>query len=89
MMPLDNTKMAPDGDQIISSGENAIISCFTSTRPTWWFNGRYGLLQLKNVIEDNTLRLFSVTKDNDGYYECRGVTENGYKFAAYSKLTVM
>ena len=62
--------------QTVDQGEEAELTCFSSTTPEWTFN--------KNQLPGNVLNYFDVLYiheadiNNHGLYECEGTTEEEY-----------
>ena len=67
-------------------GNNGCFNCFSTSKVEWFFNnGR----MLSNVeTTDNTINIIHARLENQGYYDCRGITIEKYIFYARGLLIV-
>ena len=94
----DNSRVYPRNIQA-GSGDNVTINCTSVSYVQWiFYNSEHEVMSLPlNVVEEgNTLYIHSANHGNQGYYECRGETEEYHewslakvRFAAYTLLAVL
>jgi len=65
-----------------------VISCISATSVLWYFNGQSRVIN-NGLVNENKLYLFNVKRNYGGVYECRGTTDHGLKFSAYSRLKIV
>ena len=69
-------------------GEDVKFTCDSTSHPTWVFNEQ-ALPSNTEIKEFNVLYLKSVTRSNQGYFECMGINEDGDTFFARHLLKVI
>jgi len=83
---VDQTKIYPQYG-LVYEEDNILISCISATSVIWYFNGEAQDFT-KHTKYTNKLQLSNVKHNYSGFYECQGITYDGLKFAAYSKIKV-
>ncbi len=71
--------------QLIHVGKSVSITCESSTKPVWLFNGHP--VKSWAVVDDN-IRLVRAYEEDSGVYTCEGKYPNGKSFAASAEILV-
>jgi len=86
---VDNDKISL-GKELYHTMEDAAIYCSSKESPVWYFfkyNESIPQTKINNAL--GFLRVSNLSTSDSGYYECRGRTSEGFKFAARIELIVM
>ena len=77
---LDQTRVKPIY-LCLNKGERAIFTCNAAYNVKWFWEH-----EEDHISVGPKLMLKEVTEENQGYYECRGMTTNGESFRALVEL---
>ena len=75
-------------DSNIDEGKHVTLTCDSHNRAEWTFN-EHKLPQNVKVVSNTSIQITYFSKLNEGTYECKGRTDEGYLFFAPVKLRII
>ena len=80
--------MTPEA-QVEYIEKDAIFHCRTKIQAIWTFQSNHSFPPNVHILDTENIKIESITRENKGFYECKGTTEDDYVFYALARLKVI